>query len=571
MDADGGALAADPSIVARLARWARERPDAIACIFVDSHLEVTSTLTFAELWEQSSVFAAGLWRLAGAERRRAMLLFDTGQAFVVALFGVLRAGVTAVPLATPARAGHVGWAPLLRVQSDCDPGVVVVGSEVEVDARLCAQRAPLSFRTIMEAGRAGAAGKDGMRNPEPEDLAILQYTSGSTGSPKGVMISHANVMANSAGVYAAFGHHDATRVFTWLPHYHDMGLIGGLIQPVFGGFSVVIASPLTFARRPLRWLQGVSRYQCDVSGGPNFAYASVLRRLDAGASVDVDLSRWRLAFVGAEPIAVGTLEEFAERLAGYGFRRDALFPCYGLAEATLMVTGGFAPGAASWAAAAEPGGLWGGTGRFASCGAAMDAHDLQVVDPDSGKSLPEGVVGEAWIRGPSISKGYWRQPEINARTFDQSLQGNPGYYRTGDLGFQREGRWHPSGRLRETVIIRGRNHTAVDLESAVVGSHPAISHDGVVALSAPSADGERFVLLIETIRGGARSGQDAAVEASAREALLQAFGVTPDDVAVLPQRTLPRTTSGKIARQACRDSWEGGQLRCPTDLAEPGL
>lgn len=543
--------AVDATIVHRLVRWRRERPDQIAFIFVDAALEKISELTFAELWDQAAAFAIGLQQRSptGPDARIGLLL-PAGKDFVVAFFGVLISGSVAVPLALPVRSTPASVAVTEAILDDCSACYVVAEPSSSFGARPMADVATLvaegESRSLTDAIVAA------------EDLAFLQYTSGSTGQPKGVMVSHENLMANSHAIYARFEHNDDTRVFSWLPHYHDMGLVGGIVQPVFGGFPVVTTSPLTFARRPLRWIEGISRYRCTVSGAPNFAYASVIKRLEQAAAIQLDLSCWKLAFVGAEPISLATLNGFASALSPFGFERSSLFPCYGMAENTLIATGDFLNG--EGASLPLAGSELVNQRKAVGCGRPVDGNELVVVSPATGTACADGKIGEAWIRSASVARGYWNRPELNALTFDQHFGGQRGFYRTGDLGFTHLGCWHPVARLKEVLIIRGRNFAAEDFEITAAAAHPGVEPGGVMAFSAPSPDGERFILLAEAQRGAARLHGAHQIGLRIQEALLASFGVKPDEVLIVSQRALPRTTSGKVARRTTRQRWEEGLL-----------
>jgi acyl-CoA synthetase (AMP-forming)/AMP-acid ligase II len=337
-----------------------------------------------------------------------------------------------VPAPVPARSRDI--ARLSGLHADATPSAVV------------------SSRAILEAGLAAAAAVPCVAAEEvPVDaaaewkepsidatsLAFLQYTSGSTGTPKGVMVSHANILANEAMISRSFRQDPASIVVGWLPHFHDMGLIGNILQPLFVGSQAVLASPMAFMRDPLGWLRTISRYRGRASGGPNFAYELCVRRHERlGRKLDLDLSSWDLAFVGAEPVRAATLRRFADTFAAYGFDERALFPCYGLAEATLFVTGSEQRAAPrTWGRTSQ-----GARSVFVGCGQAAAGLDVQLVNPETMEACPDGVEGEVLVRGPSVSSGYWNRPEETRQTFGQHLPGKDGsYLRTGDLAVRRVG------------------------------------------------------------------------------------------------------------------------------------
>ncbi len=409
---------------------------------------------------------------------------------------------------------------------------------------------------------------------DPSTPAFLQYTSGSTALPKGVIVTHGNILHNEAMIRAAFGQSEESVIVGWLPLYHDMGLIGNVLQPLAAGATCVLMPPLAFLQRPVRWLQAIHRYRATTSGGPDFAYDLCVRKVGPEQRAGLDLSSWKVAFNGAEPVRAETLDRFAEAFAPCGFRREAFYPCYGLAEATLFVAGGrlgeppvvgrFAaaglergeaiPSPASrakagcWSAAARPGA---GSGSL-------------VADPGTGEPLAPGQVGEIWVAGPSVAAGYWSRPEETARTFRARLAGDSGqgdgpFLRTGDLGFVRGGELFVTGRLKDLIILRGRNHYPQDIERTAEQAHPELEPGGAAAFSVDVAGEERLVIAHEVGRRFARSGVPVAqVAAALRLAVAEEHEVQVHEVVLLRTGTLPRTSSGKVQRHACRAAWLAG-------------
>ncbi|HEU4537342.1 MAG TPA: AMP-binding protein, partial [Polyangiaceae bacterium] len=438
-------------------------------------------------------------------------------------------------------------------------------------------------------GLAGATGEEAFHPPAlgPSSLALLQYTSGSTGQPKGVMVTHGNLLHNAELVRQGFETSAESTGVIWLPPYHDMGLIGGVVQPVYAGFPVVLTSPLSFLRRPLRWLELVSERGATVSGGPDFAFDLCVRKSSPAERARLDLSRWQVAFCGAEPVRAATLERFAAAFAPAGFRREAFYPCYGLAEATLAVSGGARSAApivrrfgreALRKGRAEPAGeertAPASEGRaqpasdaapmstavaLVGCGRALGDQMVVIVDPDTGRPRPEGSEGEVWVSGPSVAAGYWRRPDESRETFAARLA-PPGdgraYLRTGDLGFLQGEELFVTGRRKDLIIVRGRNHHPSDLERTAEAAHPALRPGGVAAFAVGGEGGEGLGLACELAPGGAAQADEAL--AALRRRVAEGHELRPRVVLLLKSGALPRTSSGKVQRQACRRAYEEG-------------
>jgi len=480
-------------------------------------------LTYADLDIRARAMAAKLQR-RGDTGERALLVYPPGLDFVAALFGCLYAGWIAVPTAS-SRADY-----LQRVAQDAQPRAVLTTPTLAGRGV-----ATLGVPPVCDAHEDDAGAWHAPRLG-PDDLAILQYTSGSTTTPRGVMLSHANLVHNTAQIAQRFEIDPRrSRGVIWLPPFHDMGLIGGILQGVASGFPIALMSPLTFLRRPVRWLEAIGRERATISGGPNFAYDLCVERISPEERAGLDLSSWEVAFNGAEPVRAATLERFSQTFAECGFRSSAFYPCYGLAEATLMVTGG---------AKLEPPVIRDGV---VSSGRAIDDQQLEIVD------------GEIWVRGPSVARGYWQQPERTRETFGTRLANGDGpFLRTGDLGFVHDGELYVTGRIKSVLFVGGRNVHAEDVERTVAGSHHAGWPGGVAAVSVEAAQRERLVILQELVQPSPAS-LDAIVRAI-RVSVAEEHQVPVSQVVLLRPGRIPRTSSGKVRRQECADLVRRGSL-----------
>ncbi len=397
----------------------------------------------------------------------------------------------------------------------------------------------------------------------PEHIAFLQYTSGSTALPKGVQVSHGNLVANEVLIRRGFGIGADDVIVSWLPLYHDMGLIGGLLQPIFSGVPCVLMSPRYFLERPVRWLEAISQYGGTVSGGPDFAYRLCSERVAESALERLDLSGWRVAFSGSEPIRQDSLERFAEKFAASRFEASSFFACYGLAEATLFVTGGQRgqgiPALAVDGEALARNRIAEGAGSvLMCCGRSQPEHAVLIVDAASGEVLGDDNVGEIWAAGPSIAHGYWRNPEASAKTFVE--RDGRTWLRTGDLGFLRDGELFVTGRLKDMLIVRGHNLYPQDIERTVESEVPS-ARKGRVAAFAVTVDGEEGIgIAAEIGRGVQKSVPAQELIDSIRQAVAEAYQEAPKVVALLNPGALPKTSSGKLQRSACRLRLEDGSL-----------
>ena len=550
------------TIVEAIERHARERPDAVAMTFLAEGGREDPSLTFFDVLKRSRRIADELRRIAPAARR-AMILQAPGLDFVLSLCACFIAGVAAVPTPPPtARASSNSAQRFARLFADAAPDAIITRSDLAARAKWLVEGQidlPAQAWVMSDACLPPAA-----VTPFPAvsagDLALIQYTSGSTDAPKGVVVDHANLTANLAAIQAKFSLTRDSVVVNWLPPYHDMGLIGGIMEALWCGYRVVLMDPKHFIARPLGWLEAIDRYRADVSGGANFAYDLCADALDRTEGAAFDLSCWRLAFSGAEPVRASTIDRFARAFAGHGFRRDAFYPCYGLAEATLMAAGPDpgaprpvvahfdAVAAGRGSAVPVPQGAHETSRALVSCGTPCPGLTIEISDLETGAALPDGREGEIRISGPSVMRGYWRGQEDRGA----------GSLATGDLGFFWKGALYVTGRLKDLIIIRGRNIAPGDVENAIALCHPALAPAAAAAFAVDRHDEEGLVVAAEIRRDDRRNTDWAEVFAAMRGRISEQMGLAPVDLVLLRPGSLARTTSGKIRRQACRQAYMDG-------------
>jgi acyl-CoA synthetase (AMP-forming)/AMP-acid ligase II len=511
---------------------------------VDGHAQ---EMTYAELEHRARSVAVGL-RAVAQPGDRVLVMCSPGLQFVVGFLASLYAGVIAVPVYPPTNPRAVSR--LTGVVNDAKPAALLA------DAPVLALLAAYAGDALGELALLGIediplTGEEISGPPEPADVAFLQYTSGSTGDPKGVVVTHANLVHNSGIIQSRMGLSAESVCVSWLPPYHDMGLVGGILQPLFGGFLGVLMSPLEFLQNPLRWLEAVSAYGGTVSGGPDFAFDLSVRRWDPSTGPDLDLRSWTVAFSGSEPIRSRTLERFAEHFAPAGFRRRALYPCYGLAETTLFVSGGpveedpvilRAGAEALERGVVEPSddGI-----ELVGCGGLHPEMDVRIADRDTLEPLPDGQVGEILVSSPSVAQGYWNRSDHDL--FNAGLPGLDGdYLRTGDLGFLLRGQLFVTGRIKDVLIIRGRNYYPQDIEDTAERCHPLVRPRGTAAFTVD----DRLVLVAE-VREPHEPGDVEACVAAIRQAVAEEHGLSVRVVPVRP-RGVPKASNGKLQRGQCR-------------------
>lgn len=533
-------------------------------------------MTYATLDERARAIAATLQEKS-APLERALLLYPPGLEYVAAFFGCLYGKLIAIPAYPPDPSRLDRTLPRLRaIIADAQAAVVLTTSAIVALVEPILAHAP-ELGALEWLATDSLDNGSGWRAPsiDADDLAFLQYTSGSTGSPKGVMLSHRNLLDNSEAIRRAQEYDERSRLVSWVPPYHDLGLIGSIIQPVYSGFVSVLMSPIAFLMKPLRWLQAITRIGATTSGGPNFAFDLCTRKISAGQRQKLDLSTWEMAYCTAEPVRYDTLDRFTRTFADCGFRRDAFCPSYGLAEGTLLVTG------------VEKGeGFHTDSTNGVSVGLPVGTGEIAIVDPERRTRCAAGTVGEIWVRGPSVARGYWNRPEETLATFAAHLDGEHGsWLRTGDLGFVQRGDLYVTGRLKELIIVRGLKHSPSDLEATIEKTQwdtPHFRPGGSVAFSADVSGEERLFLVIEVERRQRerradnlpsverRRGSDRrrrpfayrpgaapvhfdpdAIVRELRNAIAAQHGVEVSGVFLTRPGAIPKTSSGKKQRILC--------------------
>ncbi|MEH2628726.1 acyl-CoA synthetase (AMP-forming)/AMP-acid ligase II [Bradyrhizobium sp. AZCC 1719] len=551
------------TMVEALREHAQTMPERPALRFLPA-ASARADLSFAAL-DQAAARLAGALRTRMRRGDRVLMFYPPGLDFVIAFFAVLYAGAIAVPLAPPRRSGSSRV--IAALIANAEPATVLTSSQLaprisEILSELGCSLEAVVTDTLTTDESSG----DDVVMPAQDDICVLQYTSGSTGTPRGVVVTHANAARNARLLASQAELNDRSVWVSWVPHFHDLGLFGGICTPLYRGATSVLMPPAAFVARPIRWLEAITQYGGTASIAPNFAYDLCLRQIPEEDCAGLDLSRWAVAGCGAEPIRMQTLNGFAERFGRYGLKRQSMCPFYGLAEATLLVSGG-PVGAGQTAATVslsairrnrlEPAQGPHDAYDIPSCGKPTPEHRILIVDPQTMQRCGPNAIGEIWIDGSTTGPGYWRNPQESARVFGARLAGDDGpFLRTGDLGFMREGVLHVSGRIKDVMIIRGQNVYPQDLEATARVAVPELTEAAAFTLSDQAT--ERAALVIEEPR---RPAVDATSSLEAVRAAISAHnGVDLDHVVLTHHRALPKTSSGKIQRSHARQMLLDGSL-----------
>jgi len=551
-----------------LRRRAAEQPDDRAYVSLSEKGSEEAQLTFAELHRRAAVVAMHLARRL-RKGDRALLMFPPGLDFIVAFFGCLAAGVIAVPIMPPRRTSTRDSSE--SIVADCGARVVLTSSGLlENRADIPARLRHLDLEWIAVDTLSPGSNDDPATSllPTRADVAFLQYTSGSTSAPKGVIVTHGNLLENLEMIRAALGNTRASTYAVWIPFYHDMGLVLNVLESLYLGALCVVLSPTSFVQRPLVWLHAIGRYRAEVASGPNFAFDLCVSRFRAEQMEGVDLSCWKIALNGAEPVRAATIDQFAAKFAPYGFDRRAMYPAYGMAEATLLISGGGRGDAVVTrsvsrealqrsAIAAPKNGA--DSQVLVGCGRALVGEEIAIVDPDSRQRRPADEIGEIWVRGANVAAGYWHNPAATAETFAATIVGEGGthWLRTGDLGFlDGAGDIYVTGRIKDVIIIYGNNHYPQDIEATMQSAHPALRQNCGAAFSYVDQRGlEKLVLVQEVERSRRQQISTDEIEKRIREAVSNEHEVAVHEIVLIRPGSIPKTTSGKIQRRLTQQLW----------------
>lgn len=562
---------------------AQERPEQIVYNFLGFEEGSDATITFGELDRRARVIAAQLQNL-GMANERAIVIYPPGIDYICAFWGCIYAGVTAVPVYPPRARRNLSLQRLQGIIADAQPRLGLTNPDLLAILKGSIKEAPLVAQLHYLTWHDDTHGiEDLWQEPEntSDTLAYLQYTSGSTGSPKGVMISHGNLLHNAGLSRENFGFDQNTHMVSWVPPYHDLGLVLTITQPIFTGFPLTFMAPFAFVYQPLRWLHAISTVKGTATSAPNFAYELCANKVTADDLATLDLRSLIWAANIAEPVRPRTIDHFTSTFAQCGFRREAFYPSYGLAESTLFATGGsltapplystFSKSALTHGqirpASGEPDDAY----TLVGCGQALGGQRVLIVDPETHLERPPEHIGEIWISGPSVARGYWQKAQETSETFGMHLANEPEslFLRTGDLGFIKDGEFYINGRRKDLIIIDGRNYYPQDIELDAESSHSAIRPGLCVAFSIEQDEQERLVVLAEikqeyypaheTGRQGIPLEPDEVIRAI-RQSISANYEVHVDNVVLLKPFGIQKTSSGKVKRRNCRADYLSGQM-----------
>ncbi|WP_136668605.1 fatty acyl-AMP ligase [Flavobacterium sp. H122] len=560
-------------------------PQTVLYSFIEDGNERKSEFTYSQLDERARAIASYLQTKIN-KNDRALLLYQPGLDYIEAFMGCLYAGVIPVPAYPP---DGRNLKRLLHVINDANAAIALSTEAIYNNVSFLSENgASDQIRKessefvqniqwhLSDTIATAEADKWNDADITKEDVAFLQYTSGSTNNPKGVIVTHHNLMTNFDFSEKAFEMSPERQMVSWLPPYHDMGLIGGILQPLYSGMRTTLISPVSFIKKPLKWLSVIS--ECGkngkiISGAPNFAYELCVNKISDDQINDLDLSNWTLAFNGAEPIRAATLEAFAEKFKTTGFKKEHFFPVYGLAEATLLVSAGNVPelpivkkvnkilleeNTVTEKVENESDFI-----EKVGCGVELKGQKLRIVDPATKIECEENTVGEIWISGPNVAKGYWENPEETEMTFNCTIENeeDSSYFRTGDLGYLNENQLYVTGRLKDLIIIRGKNHYPQDIEFTVQNSHEALRKDYGAAFSLDLNGEEQLVIIQEVKREFKRKIDIKEISNIIRSAVSKEHQLVPAHIILIEPSTFPKTSSGKLQRRASKDQFLKNELK----------
>lgn len=561
------------TIVDSLLEQVKSQPEKIAFRYLVDEKEPSQDLTYSDLYNSASDIANFLLSIA-APSSRIMLLFPPGLSYIKAFYGCLLAGMIAVPLYPPKKNAKSDR--VINVARSCESTIALtaqidLGSVKSVLNESNCELFEINVYSVDELPLF--SGKpDKLDRYVLPDVAFLQFTSGSTGLPKGVIITHSNIIANVEHLRLTTTANQGDVFVNWLPLFHDLGLVTAVLLPVYLGSTSILMSPASFVRNPLFWLKAISYYQGTIGGAPNFAYDLCVKKITSSEASNLELGSWRIAFNAAEPIRSATLNEFSSHFSSGGFKSTALYPSYGMAEATVFISGGesslepeqisieknsLSKNKIKIMSEALP-----GTIRLVSCGVVMEPHDVRIVDADTRVQLDDGCIGEIWFSGPSVSPGYWGREDLTSATFNNYIAGYPGYkfLKTGDLGFKWNNQLYVTGRMKDLIILHGENYYPQDIELSVSNSDISVRPGYCVAFSRNQEGIERLCIVAEIEREFYKKIDSKKVEKNIKTKIFHDHGISVYEVVLLKPYKLPVTSSGKVQRALTRQMVIDGRL-----------
>jgi acyl-CoA synthetase (AMP-forming)/AMP-acid ligase II len=538
--------------------------------FLGDGESIKETISYAGLAKRAQATAVIL-RASHPPGSRVLLLYPSCIDYMVAFFGCLLAGMIAVPVFPPRGNKHNNRLEVIICDSQAAVALTT-GHQLKEMTSAIKSSPLLSGMEFICTDLIDIDNASNWRRPEvsKSTIAFLQYTSGSTGQPKGVIVSHGNLLHNESMIQASFQSHSDTVYVTWLPIYHDMGLIGNMLHAFWLGATCYFMAPVSFLQRPARWLEAVNRFRATISGGPNFAYQLCADKISAESKQDLDLSCWEVAFNGAEPVRHHTLTQFSNAFALVGFRHQAWLPCYGMAESTLIATGGtpvqnpislYVDQDALSQRRVLPVSADSGV-ALVGCGANLPGQIIRIVEPATGAVCRPDQIGEIWLAGPHIGLGYWERPGATLETFQARIDecGEVPFLRTGDLGFLHADELYVAGRLKDVMIIRGVNYYPQDIEAAVEGADEALYPHGCAAFTVTDILGDRVVVVAEINRLHIRKFDPRVLVGKIRQQVQEQYELALSDIVLIRPGSLPKTSSGKVQRSQARQLYLSGGL-----------
>lgn len=568
------------SMIDLLSHKAMIHPEKVVYTYIYNDNQDEINITYQELHTCAKQIAAYLQK-SGLEGQRALLMYPPGIEYIKAFLGCIYANVVPVPVYPPGLSRN-----MLRLKSimdDADTNIILTTTQLhsKISFHFSDELSNMNLKWIPIDDIPNLHQYQWSQpKVDKESLAFLQYTSGSTSSPKGVMVTHGNILHNEAMIQAACQHNEDTVMLGWLPMYHDMGLIGNILQPLFLGAKCVFMSPMDFLQKPFRWLSAISKYKATISGGPNFAYDLCLRKITEEQKKQLDLSSWEVAFNGAEPVRYETIQNFANAFKDCGFKLNQFYPCYGMAEATLFITGnekltkpvlkGFCKESLLENKALEQPLNSQDSVNLVGCGMPWLYQEVEIVNAESLIKCAPNEIGEIWVKGDSIAKGYFGREQETNYAFNNILKGTKedGFLRTGDLGFFHEGQLFVTGRLKDVIVMRGKNHYPQDIELTVEKADQAIISGSSAAFSV-DINGEEKLIIVTEIERKYRprphmekdyTGYLDNVLRNIRQQVMEEHEVQPYAIYLLKAGSIPKTSSGKIQRRTCKNGYLNNDL-----------